>query len=186
MRPNKLSKRAKRLGGLGQQYKTPLIIICGCYVRQGKQILENLATFLQEHGVNAYTVSQIFPLPEDAPPEERRRSSCEAFKRADAVLFVVLSNSTLGVGLNADITGGWAFEAGVLYAMDKQGRRIRRAFLYDGEEMLRRVSKMVRGLGSGWGYEAYTEQGDYEQLRALALHLCLRLIEACSMPSENL
>jgi len=160
--------------------EAPLILICGCYANKGFWILEELAQFLRGMGINAYTSSQLYPLPQSASPEEKRKASFKSLERASGVLFVALSHSTLGVPLGTDIVGGWATETGMIYVWREMGEKVYRATLYDGVDIIKHMSSMV--VGTGWGYEAVAEEGNLEQIRALAFHLCRRLLEDMDKP----
>lgn len=156
-----------------------LVVICGCYKGRGLQILEDIAAFLRDNGFNAWTVHQLCPVPPNASSEEKRQASRKVLREAMAIIFVVLSHRTLGIPLETDITGGWAFEEGMLYEWSQQGLSIPHTmFLYDGAMMLRQISQMLPGMGTGWEYEAYAEQGNLTQLKDLALHLCRRAVSS--------
>ncbi len=159
----------------------PLIAVCGCYAGEGIRLLEELAAFLTGLDINAATASQRFPLPSAAGSHEKRESSRLLLERASGVLFVVLSRGTLGVGPEADTTGGWAYEVGLIDGWSEHGQVVWPAVLYDGEVTLHRVSGMLQDLQLGalkdvGVYEAVAEEANLEQLNALALHLARRLL----------
>ncbi len=165
----------------------PLVAVCGCYAEEGLPLLEELASFLVEYDVNAATASQKFPLAPTASSREKRDSSRRLLKRASGVLFVALSPGTLEVGAGADITGGWAYEVGLIDGWSEHGELVWPAVLYDGEATLRTLSSMLKDVQLGpmkdvAVYEAISEKGNIGQLKALSLHLCRRLLMELILP----
>lgn len=160
----------------------PLIVVLGSYHNKGFEILGSLASFLREHGINARTVNELYPVPQSATSKDKLESSRRVLKQASGVLFVLLSHSTLQVPPETDITGGVGTEVGMMYFLEKMGEIKYRATLYDGNEIIKLISSLIRG--TGWGYEAVAEQGKIEQIRALAYHLCRRLLEEINASSS--
>jgi len=153
----------------------PLIGILGCYRNKGMRILETLAAFLRKQGINAWTSSELYATSRSASPKVRLEASRRTLQRAAGVLFVFLSHSTLQVSNESDIIGGMATEIGMMYLSERTGRMQYRATLYDGNRIIKLISSLTRG--TGWGYEGVAKKGNLEHIRALANHLCRRLLE---------
>jgi len=161
-------------------------LLCGSFTGRGHAILKDLAAFLREFGFPVYISPELFPVSDtkDYTPEEARKTSHRAVKGASAVIFVALSPRTLGVEPGEyDITGGWAFELGAVYTLRKAGEPKLAAFLFDGKEMRRWVSSLIRGQWLGEDLEAVIERsGDSQELQELAFQLCLSLEERLKQP----
>ncbi len=153
----------------------PLIAVLGCYHGRGFKILRDLASFLRELGINAWTSDELHPTPQSASTREKLEASQKTLERASGVLFVMLSYATLQVPPETDITGGMATEVGMTFLLGQAGKTKHRATLYDGAKIMQLASSLIRG--TGWGYEAVAEEGNIDQVKAFAFHLCQRILD---------
>ena len=158
----------------------PLIAILGCYHGRGYKILQEIAAFLRGLGISAWTSSELNPTSRSASPREKLDASRKTLEQVSGALYVMLSYRTLGVPPETDITGGMATEVGMMHLLGQMGKVKYRATLYDGDKIIKLVSSLIRG--EGWGYEAVAEEGNIEHIKALAFHLCQRLLEEIDVP----
>ena len=153
-------------------------LLAGSFTGHGHKILSSLAKFLRSFGFPVHLSSELHPVdPKSYTPEEARRASFRAVEGASAILFVALSPETLGISSGQrDITGGWAFELGAVYALRQRGQSKLAAFLFDGKGIRLWCSSLLRGQWLGEDLEAVMENpGDLRELQNLAFQLCLSL-----------
>ncbi len=176
--PRYTSPMPSTAGGEAKAGQT--IVLCGPFSGKGGKILRGLAYFLREYDFSAYTVDELYPVPQRRryTPEQARDASYRALRDAAAALFVFLSAPTLGVEPGErDLCGGAGFEFGLIYeAVRGSGRPFYAAFLFDGEGCRAQISTLLRGQWQGKDLE-YTmnNPGDPEELANAAFLLCQSL-----------
>jgi len=163
----------------GRMKRQQIIAICGPYSGGGHTILSQLAEFLRTLDFPAYLCSELCPAEDPNDPEAVRQASYECMKLAKAYILVFLSPASLGPDAKeVDLTGGTAFEAGLLYAAWKEKDDICVACLFDDLEHQRRVSKMLQGKWMGLELDAVLPiPGDTAALNELAAQLCAGLVD---------
>ena len=151
-----------------------VIVICGPYSVEGHTILSQLAQALRALDFPVRLCSELCPAKNLADPQAIQEATYKCMKVAKAYLFVFLSPLSLGrKASERDLTGGTAFESGILYTSWKEKEDVHVAFLFDGHEYRSRLSKMLQGNWMGSNLEAVMQSpGDMIELNELAAQLC--------------
>ena len=159
--------------------REPIIVICGPYSGKGHSILSQLAEALRALDFPAYLCSELRPAKDSNDPQSIQEATYACMKLAKAYLLIFLSPLSLGPEASKrDLTGGTAFESGLLYGEWKQEADVHIAFLFDGYQHRRRLSKMLQENWMGTNFEAVVESpGDMAELNELAVELCTLLAD---------
>jgi len=154
-----------------------IIIICGPYSGKGHTILSQLAKALRVLDFPVHLCSELCPAKDPNDPQAIQEATYACMKLAKGYLLVFLSPLSLGPEASKqDLTGGTAFESGILYSDWKEKDDVHVAFLFDGHQHRSRLSKMLQGNWMGSNLEAGVQvPGDMAELNDLAVQLCAML-----------
>ena len=156
-----------------------IIIICGPYSGKGHAILSQFVRTLRALDFPAHLCSELCPARGSNAPQAIQEATYTCMKLAKGYLLVFLSALSLGPEASEqDLTGGTAFESGILYSDWKEKNDVHVAFLFDGHQHRKRLSKMLQGNWMGSNLEAVVQgPGDLAELNDLAVQLCAMLSE---------
>lgn len=156
-----------------------IIVICGPYSGRGHTILSQLAEALRALDFPVHLCTELCQANNRDDPQAIQEATYACMKLAKGYLLVFLSPLSLGPkASDQDLTGGTAFEGGILYSDWKEKDDVHVAFLFDGHQHRSRLSKMLQGNWMGSNLEAVIQvPADMAELNDLAVQLCTVLAD---------
>ena len=146
-----------------------LVIVFGSYAGEGFHRLNEIAEFLRDHDICAYTVEEYF----DAHPKLPRQGSLVDSRYCvdicDAAIFVFFHPETIGVDdpeILVSLDHGPIIE---LTHLDESDREIPVQFIFDGINRRKIVSSLLANILSGWVVKTFADQSIVKEKNADAV-----------------